>query len=283
MLCYLFAHAVYHLSISYWSIHLSIHSSVHLSIYLYRIATGCKTARQTDRHALQYQYLHSCIHPFSSMPPHDIQCRCITYRYNTIHPARMHNIYRRRHASTSKHALIDTWVNGYVTWTCEVHRFTDRQRHYILHIWHSDNNTVEGVHQKIIAVLDLKTEISFSDLRYWIVAEIYGDLAEYWPESLGDWAPSSPSNRPHCCVWSVNLCEGRTAISDFWTSGTCECVWCVCFTGLAVCTCMFCAHTTAQVLSEVSWCQLKDFSEQGSSPNIAGFSRSMNYILFCII
>ena len=177
-------------SIFYWSIHLSIHSSIHPSIYLYRIATSCKTARQidrqTDRHALQY--LQSCIHPFNSMPPHDIQCRCITYRYNTIHPATIRNIYRRRHASTSKHALIDTWVNGYVTWTCEVHRFTDRQRHYILHIWHSDNNTVKVVQQKIIAVLDLKTEISFRELRYWIVAEIYGDLAEYWSESLGDWA-----------------------------------------------------------------------------------------------
>ena len=126
----------------------------------------------------------------------------------------MHNIYRRRYASTSKHALIDTWVNGYVTWTCEVHRFTDRQRHYILHIWHSDNYTVKVVHQKMIAVLDLKTEISFCELRYWIVAEIYGDLAI---GRLPSWmAPSSPSNRP-CCVWSVNLCEERTAISDFWT------------------------------------------------------------------
>ena len=207
----------------------------------------------------------------------------------------MRNIYRQRHASTSKHALIDTWVNGYVTWTCEVHRFTDRQRHYILHIWHSDNYTVKVVHQKMIAVLDLKTEISFCELRYWIVAEIYGDLAEYWPESLGDWAApfldgsQLPIQQTTLCLISkfVRRKDGNFRLLNLRHLRMCMfywpgCMYSVCSMRTHLQKCVWCTqqHNFWVKSRDVSW---RISPKQGSSPNIAGFSRSMNYILFCMI
>ena len=87
MLCYLFAHAVYHLSIFYWSIHLSIHSSIHLSIYTELQLVARQPDRQTCLTVPAQLHTSVQVHATTlySMPLHYIPLQYNTSRYNAQH------------------------------------------------------------------------------------------------------------------------------------------------------------------------------------------------------